>query len=141
MNEGLIIEKTWGEEVILTNRPKYCAKILIVETNKICSFHRHKRKEETFIVLSGVGWIETAWDPTIRSDPMRLERGCVIHLEPGQWHRFWTEDRLTMLEISTHHDDEDVDRYQASGDIITVERPEGLANAIGFLLDQLDPNY
>src|ERR1051326_5305308 len=100
--EGEILEKGWGQEIVLTNRPKYCAKILIVDGGKICSLHRHKRKEETFIVLSGVGWIETAWDPTIRSDPMRLERGCVVHLEPGQWHRFWTEDRLTMLEVSTH---------------------------------------
>lgn len=138
-SEGEIVPKVWGNEHILTNRQKYCAKILEVHGGMSCSLHRHHIKEETFIVLSGNGWIETPSDLVTRSEPLRLERGCFVHLKPGQWHRFWTEEGLAILEVSTAHSDEDVEREIESGEVDFAELSPPLADAVDLLEELLNP--
>jgi mannose-6-phosphate isomerase-like protein (cupin superfamily) len=139
MQEGEIVDTAWGREHVLTNQPKYCAKILEVDGGMTCSLHRHKVKEETFIVLTGSGWIETTLDPAARTEPVRLGTGCFVHLEAGTWHRFWTEDHLVMLEVSTHHDDKDVERETESGSLEWADISCPLETAIGYLGELLCP--
>jgi len=115
-DEGKRIVKAWGVEEILTNRPEYTAKRLIVDPGKISSLHRHHQKTETFIGEAGRGWIE------VGTDPEQLQRHILwpdlfFHVEKGTWHRFWSEEGMTFLEISTVHSDEDVERLTESGNL------------------------
>lgn len=111
--EGMNVEKEWGHELIVTNMPGYCMKMLFVRPGKQCSLHRHLVKSESFIVEQGVGTIE------IGEEQYRAEYGSIAHIPVGTWHRFGNlgPNLLVMREISTHHDDADVEREMPSSDI------------------------
>src|SRR5271165_6199078 len=101
------IVKEWGQEVVIVNEPEYCAKWLHIAPGKKCSLHYHKLKKETFHVQHGLVRLE-----------QRDVRGAVIDelLKPGESrtimprtpHRFSSHRGAVILEISTHHSDEDV---------------------------------
>lgn len=115
MEEGKRVKKVWGVEVYLTNTPEYCAKQLYVDVGAASSLHHHKKKKETFIVSSGTGWLQ------LGDDVYRLFPGRAIVIEPGTPHRFWTDipgSGMIILEISTHHDDDDVQRTIESRKIL-----------------------
>lgn len=107
------IEKAWGHEEIYINNEHYCMKRLIVNVNHQCSLHRHLKKHETFLVEMGTGIIEVG-DERFIAHP-----GGIIAIPPGTWHRFanFGRDVLVLREISTHHDDTDVERQFPSGKI------------------------
>ena len=112
---GAKIEKAWGTEKVLVNGPNYCGKRLVVKPRYRTSMHRHRVKHETFIVESGWGWI------FLGDEPMELEPGTIVEIPPGEWHCVWNVSgavSLTILEISTHHSDDDVDRHSASGPLV-----------------------
>lgn len=115
---GKVIRKEWGREIILANHSLYCAKHLIVEPGWQCSLHRHLKKHETFYVLSGRGWIFLA------GRPHRLIPGGVVMIPTGEWHSVWNDgaDALMLLEISTHHSDDDVQREVPSARIEALPR-------------------
>lgn len=105
------VPKDWGMEIWLVNNEVYCAKWLFVEPGWQCSLHRHQVKDETFIVESGLCRIE------IENDVKLLKVGDSARIYPGQWHRFANERYSPMckiLEVSSHHSDEDVERREAS---------------------------
>jgi len=106
------VDKTWGRELWLVNTDLYCAKILEVEHSKGGSYHEHRVKDETFIVLQGsiILIVGTGgyWARAIRldeGDRRRLHRG-VPHLVIGLSRR-----TARILEISTQHNDTDVIRH------------------------------
>lgn len=111
--EGEQIIKEWGYELIVTNMPEYCMKMLFVKPGKQCSLHRHMVKSESFLLEQGVGLIEIGFER------YRMERGSIAHIPVGTWHRFGNlgPSELILREISTHHDDADVEREKSSGDI------------------------
>ena len=109
--EGKRISKKWGNEVVLTNTEHYCAKNLLVDPGRICSLHRHVKKHETFIVQEGEGVIEVAGQ-AFEVVPMAF-----VHIAAGTWHRFWSSKGMKLLEVSTHHDDDDVERDGESGNL------------------------
>ena len=107
--ERQIVPKKWGEEWWLVNSPLYCAKVLKVKKGHTCSYHCHKVKTETFIGLEGAGKL------TIEGREFDLSpsaSGKTIF--PGELHCFKSLTRLTILEVSTHHDDADVYRQTES---------------------------
>lgn len=108
---GTHVPKAWGCEKILINGNHYCAKRLIVTPGWRCSLHRHLVKEECFCVEQGTG---TIWGPL---GPVRVAPGAVVEIPAGTWHCFWNDGDvdLVLLEISTHHDDADVERLTQSG--------------------------
>jgi mannose-6-phosphate isomerase len=108
VEEGKIVEKVWGEEQYITNTEKYCGKLLHIKPGYVCSDHRHVVKDETFYVLAGHGAIRI--DGVVR----QIKVGDTIRIEPFTWHCFATAGGMTLLEISTHHDDADVQRMQWS---------------------------
>ena len=103
------VSKGWGWESWLANTPEYCGKILYVHKSKKCSYHLHKLKDETFFILEGL--IKLLYSES--SD--KLEEAKEIILEPGysfrvprlMRHQFIGLENSRIIEVSTHHDDED----------------------------------
>lgn len=111
--------KQWGLEIWLTNTPLYCAKFLIVDAGKQCSLHSHILKSETFLVLEGAPAIELGNTEHEALLSYHIKGpGDSIFVPAGTLHRFGAPTGpVTLLEISSHHDDSDVVRAQASGSI------------------------
>jgi len=110
------VRKVWGEEIWLINSPLYCAKLLVLKPGMQCSLHRHLVKTETFFVLQGY--------PTIEVGTSGQKEGKVagdsVHIPVGTWHRFGYVNgaphpfQTILLEVSSHHDDADVERLEDS---------------------------
>lgn len=84
----------------LINR-EYCKKIIIQLPNQKHPLHFHKRKEETFYVLSGVLHL------TVDGQKRTLHPGEKALIQPGVWHSFSTETGTIFEEISTTHYNDD----------------------------------
>jgi len=111
------VPKMWGGEIWLTNISSYCAKFLTIKDGYQCSLHRHLRKTETFFVLEGAVSLEVQTRPDQRElSTIRLEAGQNCHLPTGIFHRFSTAEPggAVILEVSTIHDDLDVERLEDS---------------------------
>ena len=76
------------------------------------SLHKHKNKDETFYVDKGRVLMELANETWI------MNKGDVIRIKPDTLHRFTGLDNSIIIEISTHHEDDDTYREedQLSGD-------------------------
>ena len=108
------IDKYWGEEIILINFPRYCAKLLVIDPGMMCSNHHHLVKDETFFVLEGQPLIQLEGGLWEQKAP-----GDCVHIPVGTWHRFGAvESPALMLEVSSHHDDADVERRDPSGPLL-----------------------
>ena len=104
------VEKVWGREEWLVNVKEYCAKYLYVNHGASCSMHYHPVKKETFICVKGELTIDIDrifYDLTPDTKP--------VTILPGTPHKFYGkgEDNI-LLEISTHHEDDDVVRLNES---------------------------
>jgi mannose-6-phosphate isomerase-like protein (cupin superfamily) len=99
-----VVEKVWGEEEWIVNNDLYCSKLLHIKPGYVCSDHRHPIKDETFYVLAGHGAVR------IGGGVRQVKVGDTIRIEPLTWHCFATAAGMTLLEISTHHEDADVER-------------------------------
>jgi len=103
--------KVWGAEQWLVQTELYTCKILWLEPDFQCSLHRHLVKDETFRVLSGEVKLEVG-------DETRLLRARdSVRVPPGVWHRFSNHRYgvvAQILEVSTHHDEADVERREPS---------------------------
>jgi mannose-6-phosphate isomerase-like protein (cupin superfamily) len=103
------VPKIWGAEDHHCNNELYCLKRLYVAPGYRCSVHRHIVKDESFVVESGQGFIELE-DKRIMAFP-----GITVRIPPGTWHRFGSEKGMVLLEVSTHHENDDVERRDESG--------------------------
>ena len=63
--------------------------------------HFHKRKEETFQVLNGV------FECEIDGHRRTLHPGETSLVQPGVWHRFWSDTGCIIEEVSTTHYNDD----------------------------------
>ena len=86
-----------GVVLITVINREYCKKILVQLPGQAHPMHFHKRKEETFLVVSGSLFSEV--DGRVR----KLHPGDTQLVLPGVWHRFWSEDGCVFEEISTTH--------------------------------------
>ena len=102
------IDKVWGFEQIICNTPLYCSKFLHVKPGMQCSLHYHRKKDETFYVMSGDCRIE------IGAASVVAKQGYTAHIHPGVPHRFSSKGGCILLETSTYHDDADVVRLEES---------------------------
>lgn len=110
-----IVPKVWGTERWLENGD-YCIKYLEITPGYKCSLHYHPKKRETFLVQSGAVRLEQRDVRGLPIDEMLIE-GDYRTIEPKTPHRFSSHTGATILEVSTHHDDEDVVRLTDSGKI------------------------
>ena len=105
-----VVDKLWGHEEILVNEPEYCCKRLYLNPGFQCSLHYHRIKKETFIVEKGAIRLKHGEEIMVldRYDAPRT-------ILPNTPHRFNAfRDPAVILEVSTHHDDEDVVRLEPS---------------------------
>lgn len=103
------MKKVWGKEVWFVNEPEYCCKVLCLNKDAHSSLHFHTVKKETFLVLSGKIKLERSGTVLTLSEG---DKGIVI--KPRQLHRFSGIEDSVILEVSTHHDDDDVMRLEVS---------------------------
>jgi quercetin dioxygenase-like cupin family protein len=104
------VQKEWGKEIWIVNK-EYCGKKLILNKGYRCSMHSHKKKDETFYVLSGKVFIE------IDNQKYIMLPGHSILIKPLMKHRFTGLENSEIMEFSTHHDDSDSYREELSGKI------------------------
>lgn len=95
---------------------EYCKKLIIQLPGQSHPNHYHKRKEETFQVLSGLMEVE------IEGRRHTLYPGEVLVVPRGVWHQFWTDTGLIFEEISTTHYDDD--SFYEDKTINALERPQ-----------------
>jgi mannose-6-phosphate isomerase-like protein (cupin superfamily) len=107
----MIVAKAWGREEIVVDEREYCCKFLRISAGKQSSLHYHLKKKETFVVQSGEVCLE---HNGITED---LKIGDQRTVQPGVAHRFSSKHGAVLLEISTHHSDEDVVRLEPSGSL------------------------
>lgn len=106
----MYVKKVWGSEEWIVNRD-YCGKLLWLNRGYQCSLHYHKIKHETFYLLDGLVWM------TVNGTSFLLQPGESVEIEPCTQHRFAGRQNSLILEVSTHHDDDDVYRLEESGPV------------------------
>lgn len=103
-----IVTKLWGYEKWLENNEKYCSKILFVKKGYQCSLHYHKVKDEMFLLTKGHILLE------IGKEIYHMRQGNFVRILPGISHRFRGIEDSEILEISTHHREDDSYRLEES---------------------------
>ena len=103
------VKKVWGKELIVVNCDKYCGKILYLDQGAKPSLHYHKEKQETFYCLEGQVAL-TIEGKDYMLNPFSRPKT----IKPGQLHNFTGLTNAVIIEISTHHDDQDVYRLTKS---------------------------
>ena len=76
---------------------EYCKKLIVQLPGQHHPNHYHKRKEETFQVLSGT------MEAEVEGRRRTLYPGDVLVVPQGVWHSFWTDTGLIFEEISSTH--------------------------------------
>jgi quercetin dioxygenase-like cupin family protein len=107
------VEKGWGHELWIVNKPEYCGKLLYFKKGKKCSWHFHKIKDEVFYLQSGRLLVK-------HSDSKNIENAHETILEPGQNfhvyiglnHQMIALEDSELFEFSTQHFDSDSYRIQ-----------------------------
>ena len=123
--QGRWHKKAWGCELWVVNSPLYCGKFLFLEAGYQSSLHRHIKKDETIMVITGVVGFEL--DAARKAQP--LSPNELVHIHPLQWHRFSSHTGAILAEFSTQHSDKDVERLTKSGRI--PERRQGNERKVG----------
>jgi len=80
---------------------EYCKKLILVLPGQKHPSHFHKRKEETFQVLSGT------FECIIDGHHKTMNPGETALVQPGVWHEFWSKGGSIVEEVSTTHYDND----------------------------------
>ena len=117
-NEIKTVKKVWGHETWIRNDEKYCMKELFVKQAWQCSLHRHPIKEETFDVVEGRVILQILEEDGTLTDHWLCQGSYPswFHIKPMTYHRFIGLEQFNlMVECSTFHSDEDVERLEPSG--------------------------
>ncbi len=103
-----LVPKGWGFEKWISNSDKYCGKLLYFVKNKKCSWHYHKKKDETFFIQSGKILLKWSFCDNIDdAEEIVLCKGDSWHVPPGQRHQMIAFEDTELFEFSTEHFDED----------------------------------
>ena len=102
------VDKGWGHEKLIVNKPEYCGKLLFFEKGKRCSWHFHKIKDEVFYIQSGKVLIKFSDDDRLQSANEKiLSRGDNFHIYAGLRHQIIALEDTELFEFSTQHFDSD----------------------------------
>ena len=116
------VEKVWGKETWIANNALYCGKIMELKEGYRCSIHRHKKKDETFYILSGVVLLEFGKPAekgpvSFWQNKLLMQKGQSKRICPNIYHRFTGITDAVIIEFSTHHEDDDSYRLTVSGKV------------------------
>ena len=113
---GLRRFREFGAIIIDVINREYCKKIIVQLPRQKHPYHFHKRKEETFQVLSGS--LEVEKD----GSPITLDAGDIFLVEPNAWHKFSSLQGVIFEEVSTTHFNND--SFYEDPDINAMPRSE-----------------
>lgn len=103
-----IVEKGWGYEKWIVNKPEYCGKLLFFYVDKKCSWHYHKIKDEVFYLHSGKLMVKYSMEDDIEySSQTLLQPGDCFHINIGLRHQMIALEDSELFEFSTQHFDSD----------------------------------
>lgn len=98
------VDKGWGYEKWIVNKPEYCGKLLFFEEGKKCSFHYHKLKDETFYLQSGELIVRYSdGDDLENAKELVLKKGDSFYVYPGRRHQMEALEDSELFEFSTEH--------------------------------------
>ncbi|WP_339746621.1 hypothetical protein [uncultured Rubinisphaera sp.] len=116
------VDKIWGYEIWFANDEiqNYCGKELGFKMGHRCSMHRHFIKDEVFFITQGRFQIEYGEkDDKTDHHIQILSKGDRFHVPVGLWHRMTAisphYEYSTIIEVSTFHRDDDVERLEMGG--------------------------
>ena len=96
-----IVPKPWGREQYLVVTKKYALKILEVKKGARLSLQYHRKKMETWYLLSGKLKV------TYGKKTFTMKEGQVLHVPPRTIHRMEGLANLTkIIEVQTPHLDD-----------------------------------
>lgn len=112
-----VVQKPWGREIWFANddRKNYCGKELVITAGWQLSLHRHLVKDEVFYLIEGEMHVETS-DQEDGSNLRQvvMHPGDRFHIPTGLWHRMRAITPVRLIEASTFHRDDDVERLEVS---------------------------
>ncbi len=105
----MIINKEWGTTECILKTPFVEAHKIIVNPNMKCSLHKHERKNNSFIVISGSLYIY------IGQDCFQIDQGAFFNIPYGMQHQFQAgKDGAAAVELYYPAElSEDIVRYNA----------------------------
>lgn len=109
-----VVKKLWGVEFWIVNTECYCLKFLKVNPGFQCSIHAHAEKDETFVGVSGTLKLNLHARDGALVEVIGLDPGKRYRIGPQTYHSFEAHNVTWVLEVSTHHDDDDVFRIAES---------------------------
>ena len=113
---GAVEAKEWGNVIKIVDNEdnNYSGRIINVNQNKQTSTHFHSNKHKTFYVLSGTLIIDIIEPDTAEIMSYEIDSEETFEIEQNVAHRLRAVDSgVTVIEVSTYHDDSDVYRVQA----------------------------
>jgi len=112
---------------------EYCKKLILVLPGQRHPSHYHKKKEETFQVLSGV------FESVIDGHHRVMRPGDIALVQPGVWHEFWSKEGCIVEEVSTtHYDNDSVYNNKKINDLERSKRKTAVKNWGRFELVESD---
>ena len=109
------VDKPWGYELIWADTDRYVGKLLFVRAGQALSLQYHERKDEAWLVQSGLASLELG---TVGDDSsmhtVEISEGDAFRYRPLTVHRITAIEDTMILEVSTPDLDDVVrleDRY------------------------------
>jgi len=98
-----IHNKSWGQEVWITNNEDFCGKILKFNKGAKFSLHCHRLKREVFFLR--VGRIKLTYVKMDTADffEREINPGECIYIPAGQLHQIEALEESEVVEFSTPH--------------------------------------
>lgn len=106
------VDRGWGYELWIENRPEYCGKLLHLDKGKCCSLHFHMNKTETMYLQSGHVRLKLIDPDDGKPYYVDLLPGDSIILERGQVHQIGAIEESKLFEFSTEHEESDSYRVE-----------------------------
>ena len=113
---GQVINKSWGNVIRIVDNEEnnYSGKLLNINQNESTSTHFHSKKHKTVYVLTGTVHIEIVEPQTAEVMTYSVDSEETFEIEQNVAHRLNAKDKgVTVIEVSTYHDDKDVYRVQS----------------------------
>jgi len=109
--KGEKYDHLWGYELWIENNELYCNKLLILNKGFSSSWHYHKMKDETFIILQGTVELEYAREEFDEAEKkiIVLGIGDKFRIKPYLIHKFKSLSKQSIvMEVSLTDDDDNI---------------------------------
>ena len=112
----IVHEREWGQEIFIAETPRYLGKVLKMHKGGRGGLQFHRRKDETFHLLSGKALVES--DDGHGTLARRvMQPGESFHIPPGAPHRVTALEDCVFVEANTPHYDDRVRVEERYGEV------------------------